>query len=74
MVCESFQFVLTILADAEDVIDVTIPSPWLEIVRVDMSFFEVAHEDVGVRRCYPGSHGCTSNLKVIFTIKLKVVE
>ena len=74
MACKSFQFVLTILPDAEDIINVAILSLWLEMGCVDMSFFKIAHEDVGVRGCYPDSHGCTANLKVVLPIKLEVVE
>ena len=72
--CESVQFILTILPDAEDVVDVVITSPQLEVVCVDMFYFEVVHEDVGLGGCYPGTHGCSHNLKVILPIKLEVFE
>ena len=61
------------LPEAEDIIYVTLPGDGLQAVVVDMFFFEVVHEDVGVGWSDPSAHGSSPYLKVIFTVKLEVV-
>ena len=46
MCSKLLQLVLTMLPDAEDIVDVAIPGYGLQVMGVDMSLFVVAHEDL----------------------------
>ena len=54
------QLFFPVLPYIEDIIFLAISYQWLEMVAVYIFVFEIAHEDVGIRRCHSSPHGGTT--------------
>ena len=59
--------------DDKNVIDESLPDRGCWGVVVNKLVLKPTHEGIGLGRCHSCAHGCSTNLQIMFVIKVKIV-